>query len=64
MNLSGEVVIRPTRQGLVGNYLGHTAEKTSNYFRANRDKLVIVDQSMLDIGPEDSFGREALSELG
>lgn len=52
------------RPDLVGRFVGHSAPKTRAFFEANRGKVIFIDEAYsLILGPQDSFGFEALTEL-
>ncbi len=52
------------REDLVGEYMGHTAMKTLAFLKANRGKVIIIEEAyLLYTGEKDHFGMEALTLL-
>jgi ATPase family protein associated with various cellular activities (AAA)/parallel beta helix pectate lyase-like protein/AAA lid domain-containing protein len=59
-------VIEVTRGDLVGEYLGHTAQKTRRAFRRAHGGVLFIDEAYAlarKIGATSDFGQEAIDEL-
>ena len=60
-NSESDVVVA-SREDLISGYQGKTAEKTTNFLKANFGKLVIIDEAYsLMNGSHDEYGFEALN---
>lgn len=56
--------VEASRQDLVAEYLGQTAAKTKKKFNEARGGVLFIDEAYaLDGGPQDMYGREALTQL-
>jgi len=56
-------VVEVQRGDLVGEYVGHTAQKTRARVREARGGVLFVDEAYRLLGSDRDFGREALEEI-
>ena len=57
-------LVETSRTGLVAEYIGHTAPKTTNLFESALGGILFIDEAyMLNQGGERDFGREAIDTL-
>ena len=62
--LNSDKMIETDRQGLVGEYIGHTASKTDSVVQNALDGILFIDEAYaLQNDSERDFGREAIDTL-